>query len=61
MTDGIDAKEGAELRAKWGNEPCEHLGVLREYVRGSATGDYVCAKCGAVGWGKDWAEKEKPE
>lgn len=61
MVRGIDAKDGADLRAKWGDKPCEHPGVLREYVRGSATGDYICARCGEAGWGKDWVEKEKPE
>jgi hypothetical protein len=41
-------KEGAALRAKWGDQPCSHPGFYREVAgRGQKTGDNVCTQCGA--------------
>ena len=57
----IQMKEALELRKRWkeiGNKPCDHPGELvKEYDLGTATGDYVCSKCGEPFWN---GEKEKP-
>ena len=29
----------------WGNKPCEHPKLEKEYYLGSDTGDYVCTTC----------------
>lgn len=35
-----------ELRKEWGDKPCDHPGVEKEYYLGTQTGDYVCTQCG---------------
>lgn len=35
-----------ELQRKWGNKPCSHSNLEKEYYLGSQTGDYVCTQCG---------------
>lgn len=57
----MEMEQASALRIEWGNKHCEHTNLEKEFYLGSPTGDYACTKCGAVGWGKDWAEKEKPE
>ena len=51
----MQAKKANELRKEWGDKPCEHPCLTKEYELGSATGDYFCATCGKSGWGRDWA------
>ena len=46
--------EALALRTSWGNSPCDHPQLEKEYELGSATGDYVCKKCGQAGWGSEW-------
>jgi len=55
----MQMKKAAELRGKWGNKPCDHPSLDKEYELGTATGDYVCTKCGEAGWGKNWVETKK--
>ncbi|MFE6075652.1 hypothetical protein ACFVQB_14365 [Paenibacillus sp. NPDC057886] len=59
--DNIRTKEAAEIRKQWkekhGDESCDHPYLLREYEKGSSTGDYVCVKCGESDWGARWNEK----
>lgn len=57
----MDMKEAAELRVKWEGSTCEHPDLEKEFYAGTPTGDYVCTKCGATGWGRDWAEKDVKE
>lgn len=57
----MDMKEAADLRAKWNGAPCKHTELVKEFYSGTPTGDYVCAECGATGWGKDWVDKEAKE
>lgn len=43
--------DAEKLRAEWeakGNPPCEHPQIVREFYRGTATGDKVCTTCGKV-------------
>ncbi|MCP5002382.1 MAG: hypothetical protein GY941_00285 [Planctomycetes bacterium] len=55
----MQMKKATELREQWGNKPCDHPSLEKEYELGSATGDYVCTQCGKAGWGSDWARKER--
>jgi len=54
----MQAKEAEELRQRWSGGKCEHPSLEKEYAGGISTGDYVCSRCGATGWGRDWVEKE---
>lgn len=54
----IQDKDVKEISDKWGNKPCDHPSLSKEYHLGSSTGDYVCDQCGKVGYGRDW-NKEK--
>ena len=42
----MQADEVAELRENWGEKPCNHDHVEKEYYLGAQTGDYVCTTCG---------------
>ena len=35
-----------ELRAAWGDAPCEHPQLAKVYDLGAHTGSYACVKCG---------------
>lgn len=39
-------KEALELQREWGDKPCDHPQVVKEYHLGTQTGDRVCTKCG---------------
>lgn len=53
----IQMNEANELRKRWeemGNKPCNHPSKTKEYYLGTATGDYICTKCGETFWeGRD--------
>lgn len=51
--------EAMKLNHQWGNKPCDHPNIEKEYARGTQTGDYVCSTCGEAGWGKHWNEEER--
>lgn len=38
-----------ELVKEWGDKPCEHPHIEKEYYLGAQTGDYVCTTCGEQG------------
>lgn len=42
----MQMKEAARLRKAWGQKPCDHPRIEKEYYLGSHTGDEVCAQCG---------------
>ncbi len=42
----MQAKKAAALREGWGDKPCEHPTLAKEYAAGERTGDYVCTQCG---------------
>ncbi|WP_339193973.1 hypothetical protein MKY95_19395 [Paenibacillus sp. FSL P4-0176] len=55
-----DSDEFQEKAAKaHGDKPCNHSRLLKEYMLGTATGDYICEDCGRMGFGSDWPEKER--
>jgi hypothetical protein len=53
--------KAAQLNREWGNKPCSHPNLEKEYHLGADTGDYVCSTCGESGWGRDWPEREEKE
>ena len=42
----MQSKKAAQLRKDWGNQPCDHPNIEKEYYLGAQTGDYVCTSCG---------------
>ena len=54
----MQIKEAVALRKRWGNQPCNHPVLDKEYDLGISTGDYVCTTCGRAGWGSDWNARE---
>ena len=49
--------EAEALRKAWGDKPCKHPEVQKEYFLSSNTGDRVCSTCGAVVYDEnDWAK-----
>ena len=42
----MQAAKARELRKEWGDKPCDHPDVDKEYYLGAQTGDYVCTQCG---------------
>ena len=43
----MQRKKAIELRASWGDKPCDHPAFSREFVAGERTGNYCCTQCGA--------------
>ena len=41
-------KDAQILKKEWGNKPCSHPEITKEYVLGTSTGDYVCTTCGTT-------------
>lgn len=44
----IQFEEANELREKWGDKPCPHPSLTKEYYLSAQTGDYICTQCGTV-------------
>lgn len=55
----MQLERAQELRKEWGDKPCDHPQIVKEYYRGMQTGDYTCTQCGAAGWGKHWVERKE--
>ena len=55
----MQMEDAKKLRKAWGNKPCDHPKLEKEYFLGSATNDYVCTQCGMAGWGSQWNEEGK--
>jgi DNA-directed RNA polymerase subunit RPC12/RpoP len=43
----MQAKKAAAIKEEWGDKPCDHPAMAKEYAEGKRTGDYVCTQCGA--------------
>lgn len=43
----MQKKRAVELRAAWGEKPCDHPAFAKEYDLGKRTGEYLCTQCGA--------------
>ncbi len=42
----VQKKRATQLKAEWGDKPCEHAQISKEYDLGKHTGAYVCNACG---------------
>jgi len=51
--------EAQRLRKEWGNKPCDHPTIEKEFYLGTGTGDYVCTKCGLTASSKSNFKKYK--
>ena len=54
----MQIRTAIELKNAWGDKPCDHLELEKEYDKGAATGDYVCKQCGQAGWGNNWNKQK---
>lgn len=54
----MQLKKAQELEKSWGDKPCDHPNLEKEYELGSATGDYVCTKCGESAHGRNWNDSK---
>ncbi|OHB62729.1 MAG: hypothetical protein A2Y76_10245 [Planctomycetes bacterium RBG_13_60_9] len=50
----MQTHEAAKRREEWGEKPCSHDHIEKEYYLGAHTGDYVCTTCG-----QDFSSTEK--
>lgn len=57
----MQMNEAMKLREAWGDKPCNHPDLDKEYELGTATGDYVCTQCGQAGWGRDWVKNQQKD
>ena len=55
----MQLEKANKLRKAWGDKPCNHPDVEKEYYLGSNTGDKVCTTCGRVIFDDD--EESKPD
>ena len=44
----MQKKRASVLRHEWGDKPCTHPELSKEYDLGKRTGNYVCSQCGAT-------------
>ncbi len=44
----MQKKRALAISKEWGNQPCTHPAVAREYDLGKRTGGYVCTQCGTA-------------
>ncbi len=60
----MQADAAKRIRERWGNKPCDHPNVEKEYQFGADTGDFVCTTCGRIftraELGKMQTEKHSP-
>jgi hypothetical protein len=46
MEHPMKQKKAQELRAAWGDAPCEHPQLAKLYDKGEPTGAFACTQCG---------------
>jgi hypothetical protein len=44
----MQRKRASALRREWGDQPCPHPTLAKEYDAGERTGNFVCTQCGAT-------------
>jgi len=54
----MQSKEAKKLKHKWGNKPCAHPNLSKEFHSGASTGDYFCNTCGEIGFGRNWVKQK---
>ena len=55
----MQMNEAMVLKKAWGDKPYDHPTFEKEYHLSTATGDYVCTRCGKAVWGNPDREKEE--
>lgn len=55
----MQADKAEILRKKWGNKPCNHPDLDKEYILSAQTGDYICTTCGKVFFSREEAEQDR--
>lgn len=48
-----------DISDNWGNKPCDHPNIEKEYYLGSQTGDFICSQCGKVFSNREQWELER--
>lgn len=48
-----------EIKTNWGDKPCNHPNIEKEYYLGAQTGDVMCSQCGKGFCSKEQWEKER--
>jgi len=54
----MQMERAEELRRNWGDKPCQHSILQKEYVLGAQTGDLICETCGKSFFSRDAAKKD---
>ena len=44
----MQKKRATALQQAWGDKPCAHPALAKEYDLGARTGNYVCTQCGVT-------------
>ena len=44
----MQKKRATALKQEWGDRPCQHTTLAKEYDMGERTGSYVCTQCGST-------------
>lgn len=44
----MQKKRAMAIKQEWGDRPCEHPALAKEYDLGKRTGNYVCTQCGTT-------------
>ncbi len=44
----MQKKRAAAIKQEWGDKPCKHPALAKEYDLGKRTGSYVCTQCGTT-------------
>lgn len=57
----MNIKTATALKNAWGDKPCDHETLEKEYFNDMATGDYICTKCGEAFTKSQRADKIKQE
>lgn len=53
----MQSRDALKLQKEWGNKPCKHPRLDKEYFGGADTGDWACVTCGEARMGRDWNKK----
>lgn len=44
----MQKKRAAAIQLEWGDKPCDHPTLAKEYDAGTRTGNYACTQCGKM-------------
>ncbi len=55
----MQLQKARELQKNWGDKPCDHKELEKEYFNSTATGDYVCRVCGKAFWNGDKGDEDE--